>query len=145
MTMTAREAFEKGTATFNAHDIDGFAEVLADNVVFKAPGGVHGEGKEACAAFFGSWFAAFPDARVEVHAVHIVDDIVVEEGTFKGTQNGVLKGPMGDVPPTGRSVEVDYTHVLRYRDGKHVSFNLMFDRLMMLEQLGLVPTPALAG
>ena len=74
MTMTAREAFEKGTATFNAHDIDGFAEVLADDVVFKAPGGIHGEGKAACAAFFGSWFAAFPDAHVEVQAVHIVDD-----------------------------------------------------------------------
>jgi hypothetical protein len=52
---------------------------------------------------------------------------------------------MGDIPPTGRSIAVDYVHVLRYRDGMHVSFNLMFDRLMMLEQLGLVPTPALAG
>src|SRR5271165_6550277 len=145
MTMTAREAFEKGTAAFNAYDLDGFAEVLADDVVFKAPGGIHGEGKAACAAFFGSWFAAFPDAHIEVQAVHIVDDVVVEEGTFTGTQNGVLRGPAGDIPPTGRSVEVDYVHVLRFRDGKHVSFNLMFDRLMMLEQLGLVPTPAAAG
>ena len=145
MTMTAREAFEKGTATFNAHDLDGFAQVLANDVVFKAPGGINGEGKAACTAFFGSWFAAFPDARVEVQAVHIVDDIAVEEGTFTGTQNGVLRSPMGDVPPTGRSVEVDYIHVLRFRDGKHVSFNLMFDRLMMLEQLGLVPTPAAAA
>ena len=25
----------------------------------------------------------------------------------------------------------------RFRDGKHISFNLMFDRLTMLEQLGL--------
>ena len=103
------------------------------------------EEKAACAAFFCSWFAAFPDARLEVHAVHIVDDVAVEEGTFTGTQNGVLHGPMGDIPPTGRSVEVDYIQVLRFHDGKHVSFNLMFDRLMMLEQLGLVPTPALAG
>ena len=145
MTMTAREAFEKGTATFNAHDLDGFKEVLADDVVFKAPGGMHGEGKTACAAFFGSWFAAFPNARVEVEAVHIVDDVAVEEGTFKGTQNGVLHGPMGDIPPTGRCVEVDYIQVLRFRDGKHVSFNLMFDRLTMLEQLGLVPTSAVAA
>jgi steroid delta-isomerase-like uncharacterized protein len=145
MTMTAREVFEKGTATFNAHDLDGFAEVLADDVVFKAPGGMHGEGKAACAAFFGNWFAAFPNARVEVEAVHIVDDVAVEEGTFMGTQNGILHGPMGDIPPTGRSVEVDYIHVLRFRDGKHVSFNLMFDRLTMLEQLGLVPTSAVAA
>ena len=144
MTMTAREAFEKGTATFNAHDLDGFAEVLADDVVFKAPGGMHGEGKAACAAFFGSWFDAFPNARVEVEAVHIFDDVAIEEGTFTGTQNGVLRGPSGDIPPTGRSVEVDYIQVLRFRGGKHVSFNLMLDRLTMLEQLGLVPTSAAA-
>ena len=145
MAMTAREAFEKGTATFNAHDLDGFAEVLADDVVFKAPGGAHGKGKAACAAFFGSWFAAFPDARVEVHAVHIVDNVAVEEGTFTGTQRGVLQGPTGDIPPTGRAVEVDYVQVLRFHDGKHVSFNLLFDRLSMLEQLGLAPAPAEAG
>jgi ketosteroid isomerase-like protein len=145
MTMTVRQAFEKGTATFNAHDLDGFKEVLADDVVFKAPGGMRGEGKTACAAFFGSWFAAFPNARVEVEAVHIVDDVAVEEGTFTGTQNGVLHGPTGDIPPTGRSVEVNYVQVLRFRGGKHVSFNLMFDRLTMLEQLGLVPTSAVAA
>jgi len=145
MTMTAREAFERGTETFNAHDIDGFVKVLADDVVFRAPGGIRGDGKEACAAFFGSWFAAFPDARVEVQAVHIVDDIAVEEGTFTGTQNGILHSPMGEIPPTGRSVEVEYIQVLHFRDGKHISFNLMFDRVMMLEQLGLIPTPAVAA
>jgi coproporphyrinogen III oxidase len=35
--------------------------------------------------------------------------------------------------------------VLRFRDGRHVSFNLMFDRLAMLAQLGIIPTPAAAG
>ncbi len=30
--------------------------------------------------------------------------------------------------------------MLHFRDGKHSSFNLMFDRLQMLEQLGLPPT-----
>jgi len=145
MTMTAREAFEKGTETYNAHDLDGFAEVLADDVVFEAPGGMRGEGKAACVEFFGSWLGAFPDAHVEVHGLHLVDDVAVEEGTFTGTHNGVLHGPMGDVPPTGRSVRVDYIQVLRFRDGKHVSFNLMFDRLLMLEQLGLIPAPAPAG
>jgi steroid delta-isomerase-like uncharacterized protein len=145
MAMTAREAFEKGTATFNAHDIDGFAKVLADDVVFTAPGGMHGEGKAACAAFFGSWFGAFPDAHVDIQGVHIIDDVVVEEGTFTGTQDGILRGPIGDIPPTGRWVNVDYIQVLRFRDGKHVSFNLMFDQLTMLDQLGLLPTPAVAA
>ena len=51
MTRTVHEAFERGTATFNAHDINGFAEVLSDDVVFEAPGGIHGTGKSRlCAA-----------------------------------------------------------------------------------------------
>jgi ketosteroid isomerase-like protein len=138
--MTTREAFEKGTDTFNAHDIKGFAEVLADDVVFEAPGGVRGEGKAACTEFFGSWFVAFPDTHVELHNVNFFDNVVVEEGTFTGTHKGVLDGPMGDIPPTGRPVRLDYIQVLRFRDGKHISFHLMFDRLLMLEQLGLLPT-----
>jgi ketosteroid isomerase-like protein len=145
MTMTTREAFEKGTDTFNAHDIDGFAEVLADDVVLVAPGGMRGEGKTACGEFYGSWFAAFPDAHVEVHGIHILDDVAVEEGTFSGTHNGVLHTPTGEIPPTGRAVSLDYIQVLRFRDGKHVSFNLTFDRLLMLDQLGVMPAPAPAG
>jgi ketosteroid isomerase-like protein len=139
MQMTVREAFEKGTATFNAHDIDGFAAVLANDVAFEAPGGIRGSGKSACAEFFGGWFAAFPDAHVEVHALHLLDDVAVEEGTFTGTHHGVLHSPQGDLPPTGRAVSVDYIQVLRFRDSQHASFKLMFDRLLMLEQLGLVP------
>jgi ketosteroid isomerase-like protein len=145
MTMSTRQAFEKGTETFNAHDRDGFAAVIAEDVVFAAPGGMRGEGKAACVGFFSSWFEAFPDAHVAVHGLHILDDVAVEEGTFSGTHKGVLHGPMGDVPPTGRSVKLDYIQVLRVRGGKHVSFNLMFDRLLMLEQLGLVPASASAG
>jgi steroid delta-isomerase-like uncharacterized protein len=141
MATTAREAFERGTETFNAHDLDGFAAVLADDVVFEAPGGARGEGKAACVAFFGGWFGAFPDAHVDVHHLHVAGDVVVEEGTFTGTHEGVLKGPTGDVPPTHRRVRIGYIQVLRFRDGKHVSFNLMFDRLAMLEQLGLMPAP----
>jgi ketosteroid isomerase-like protein len=143
MTMTARDAFERGTETFNAHDLDGFATVLADDVVFAAPGGMRGEGKEACLQFFGSWLAAFSDARVEVHGIHILGEVAVEEGTFSGTHDGVLRLPTGDISPTGRRVSVDYIQVLRFHEGKHRSFNLIFDRLAMLEQLAIAP--AMAG
>jgi steroid delta-isomerase-like uncharacterized protein len=139
MAMTAREAFDRGTEAFNAHDIDAFAAVLAEDVICVAPGGPAGEGKAACAAFYASWFMAFTDAHVEVHAVHFSENVAVEEGTFTGTHRGVLHTATGDVPPTGRRVELDYIQVLRFRDGKHQSFHLMFDRLLMLEQLGLLP------
>src|SRR5262249_14156394 len=75
MAMTVREAFEKGTDTFNAHDIEGFTSVLADDAVFRAPGGMTGQGKEACAQFYADWFKAFPDAHVQVHDFHIAGDV----------------------------------------------------------------------
>jgi ketosteroid isomerase-like protein len=81
---------------------------------------------------------AFPDAHIDVHALHITGDVAVEEGTFTGTHDGALHSPAGDIPPTGRPVAVDYVHVLHIRGGKHVSFNLMYDRLLMLEQLDLL-------
>ena len=46
MAMTVREAFEKGTDTFNAHDIDGFTGVLTDDVTYRAPGGIGGQGNK---------------------------------------------------------------------------------------------------
>jgi uncharacterized protein (TIGR02246 family) len=142
MTMTTREAFERGTDTFNDHDVEGFAEVLAHDVVFAAPGGMRGEGKDACVEFYAGWFGAFSDAHVDVRDVQIIGDVAVEEGTFTGTHNGILHSPAGDFEPTGRPVSLDYIQVLRFRDGKHVSFNLSFDRLAMLDQLGLIPAPA---
>ena len=145
MTTTVREAFEQHTEAFNSHDIDGFASTLADDVVFQAPGGIAGEGKSACVQFYGGWLDAFPDAHVEVHDLHITGDVAVEEGTFTGTHQGVLPTPDGGVPATGRSVTVDYIQVLRYHDDKYTSFNLMYDQLPLLEQLGLIPAQEPAG
>jgi ketosteroid isomerase-like protein len=136
--MTVREVFERGTIAFNTHDIDRFAELMADNVEFKAPG-VSGEGKAACAAFYKGWLVAFPDGHVDIKNAEIFGDFAVEEGTFRGTHNGVLSSSLGEIPGTGRSVEVDYIQVIRFREEKHASFHLSFDRLALLEQLGLLP------
>ena len=125
-----RDPVERATERFNAHDLDGFAELLADDVTCCAPGGVQETGKAACVALHRRWLADFPDARVEVRARHTIDDVVVEEGTFRGRHDGVAR--------TGRSVSLDFVRVVRVRDGKHVSLHLSFDRLLMLEQLGLV-------
>ena len=127
---TDYDAVRPALDAFNAHDLDGFADVLADDVICRAPGGVEEKGKAACVEFHRRWLADFPDGRVEVRARHMTDHVVVEEGTFRGTHDGVA--------PTGRSVSLDYVRVVEVRDGKQVSLNLAFDRLVMLEQLGLV-------
>ena len=61
------------------------------------------------------------------------------EPTFTGTRDGILQTSAEPIAPTGRRVAVDYIQVLCLRDGRHTAFHLSFDRLAMLEQLGLVP------
>jgi hypothetical protein len=132
-----REVFERGTEAFNAHDIDSFAESMAADVSVRAPGGVERSGKEAVKAFYRSWLDAFPDARVRIDAVHVLDDVAIEEGVFGGTHLGPLSGPEGDLPPTGRAVSVEYIQVVRFRRDEVVSYHLVFDRAELFEQLGL--------
>jgi ketosteroid isomerase-like protein len=142
MGMTTRETFDKSTTAFNAHDINGFADLLAEDAEFRAPGGMAGAGKQACTEFFAGWLSAFPDARVAIRDVYICDEVAIEEGTFTGTHEGTLYTSAGDVPPTGNRVAVDYVQTIRFRDGKQVAFDLMYDRLQLLEQLGLISAGA---
>jgi steroid delta-isomerase-like uncharacterized protein len=135
-----REMFEKGTDAFNRHDIEAMGELLTDDVRVRSPGAGEVKGKQSVKAFYKSWVDAFPDARVEIKAVTCTDDMAIEEGVFTGTQRNALHGPGGDIPPTGRNVRVDYIQVARYRGDKVSAFNLIFDRLEMLEQLGVMPS-----
>jgi len=142
MTMPIREAFDRGTEAFNAHDLEAFGELMSDDVVQTAPGGLRFDGKAAALEFYGVWFEAFPDCHVDVNRLIVDDDVAVEEGTFSGTHTGVFHSPDGDIPPTGRPVKARYLNVVTFRDGKFISEDLMYDRLLLLEQLGLIPEPA---
>jgi steroid delta-isomerase-like uncharacterized protein len=142
MSQSVREAFDRATEAFNAHDVDAFVECFSDDFVQTTPGGGRAQGRSGAREFATMWFGAFPDAHVDVQRLVIEDDSAAELGTFSGTHTGVLRSPDGDVPPTGRSVRASYMQILRYRDGLCVSADLIYDRMELLEQLGLVPQEA---
>src|SRR5512133_1338115 len=134
---TMRKIFERSTEAFNRHDIDAFKANLADDVTITAPGGLHLQGREAVSSFYKSWMDGFPDAHVDVRGMHETNDCVIEEGTFSGTHRGVMRTPDGDIPPTGRSVNARYMELVRIRGEQIASFDLIYERLEMMEQLGL--------
>ncbi|MGZ4184739.1 MAG: nuclear transport factor 2 family protein [Solirubrobacteraceae bacterium] len=135
--LTTQLAFETGTDAFNARDLDRFAQLLADDVVFQAPGCPRSAGKQACVDFYASLYDAFPNAQFEARKLYILDEVAIEEGTFTGTHTGTGR--------TGRTVELDYVQVMSIEDGEYVSMKLLLDRLTMLEQLELTPDSQCAG
>ncbi len=143
---TIREITEQGIAAFNAHDGTTLERIYAEDCVCTAPGDMRFVGPAQIRSFMESWWTAFPDAHTRVTNLHYCgDDVSVEEGIFEGTQDGVFRTPMGDVQPTHRQVHGAYVNIVSIRNGKAVSQRLIFDRIQLLEQLGLVPSPAAAG
>jgi hypothetical protein len=57
------------------------------------------------------------------------------------THSGVLQTPNGEVPPTGRSVELRWVAMYETRGVEILSEHLRFDQVEFLTQLGLMPGP----
>jgi predicted ester cyclase len=88
---------------------------------------------QAIAASLAGFTAAFPDIHRELEHVYVVGDTVIVELRIQGTHDGAL----GDLPPTGRKIDVPCCDVFRLQDGKVVAFNCYNMANMLQKQLGM--------
>ncbi len=84
-----------------------------------------------------SFLVSFPDQRVTLRQLVAEGDRVAILATYSGTHTG----PMGDVPPTGKSVEAPFMAIFRIEAGQIAELWVEWDNLLMLNQLGLFPPP----
>lgn len=100
------------------------------------------QGPDGLRQFLQGWATAFPDSRVETTTALADDVSALLEFRGRGTHSGPLQSPAGDIPPTGRSVDIPFAQVLELRDGKIARARLYFDSMTLLQQLGVVPNPS---
>ena len=86
-----------------------------------------------------------PDARLNLQSVVESGDTIAVEGTFTGTFTAPLRSPQGEVPPTGRAINVPYADFFTVRDGRVVSHRVYYDQVQLGTQLGLMPAPGQGG
>ena len=74
----------------------------------------------------------------------IIDDLVAEGDlvAVRGRMRGEHLGPFMGMPATGKKVDVPIFLTYRITGGKIVDHWMVSDTLLMLQQLGAVPTPA---
>jgi steroid delta-isomerase-like uncharacterized protein len=137
-----RTAFDAWINAFNAHDEAAIRAATADDCVFEGPGGVRLEGGDAVTGYAMVWLNAFSDAQLVVDTVTVDGDWVAHTGVFKGTHDGTLASPDGDVPATGRRLEGRCSQFVRFQDGRSVEEHLYFDQMDIVTQLGLMPEAA---
>ena len=138
----ARQVGADYVAAFNDHDESRIRELNTENSVIEAPGDVHVEGREAATQYAMAWLNAFPDARLTVTNELVAGDWVAQEFIFEGTQEGVLTGPAGEIPATGRRLKGRGVQVFRVEGDAVADTRLYFDQVQILTQLGLMPEPA---
>ena len=83
------------------------------------------------------WAATFPDSRATFDSAHVAGNSVILEVTWRGTQTGPLQTPAGDIPATGKNVELRSCLIFDIADGKARSLRQYFDMATMLSQLGV--------
>ena len=85
--------------------------------------------------------SAFSDAHWHVEDMLAEGDTVVTRWFGTGTQDGDLPG----IPPAGKQVEVPGIWYQHLANGKIVESWQVWDTLVMLQQLGVIPAPAAAS
>ena len=124
---------------FNNRDFDGMAALAAENMeVVNIPVGATLSGPAGFRQHAQGWGGAFPDSRVEVTNVIASDEGVVVEFRGRGTHTGPLASPAGEIPATGKSVDIPFCDVYQVKGGKLSSLHAYFDSATMLRQLGLI-------
>ncbi len=128
---------------FNAKDADAIAALAADDyVLIDCASGEKYEGPEGARRNAEGWLTPFADVSVEVLNVVESGDWAVAECVGRGTHSGPMQTPMGEVPATGKQIELHFCSVVKVRDGKIVEGRDYYDAMTIASQLGLIPEPA---
>ncbi len=130
---------------YNSHPSDpawlekSLATFAADSTLIDVPSGRTLPGVDGYKQLVLFFAEAFPGSRTEITTMFASEDQVVVEFIGRGTNTGPLHMPTGDIPATGRNLEMSFCEVIQCRNGKIVNFHIYFDNMTLLQQLGLVP------
>jgi hypothetical protein len=127
---------------WNDQNVEVFRERHKPDVIVRWPGqpeptrGIEDHTAESIA-----FWRTFPDQHLDNRPYRIFfasGDYTCSVARFTGTMTGPMAGPDGtEIPPTGKSFEVDFYTVAQWNNGQIVEENLMYDLVTFMKQLGL--------
>jgi steroid delta-isomerase-like uncharacterized protein len=137
----SRQVAEQLYAAIAAHDPHALDVLCAPGCNMIEPG-VNLTGGGQISAYMQTFFTAFPDLRIEVESMVEVGDAVATEVRFVGTHTGPLAGPDGELPATGKRVDLPGADFMSVSNGKVTSWRVYYDTGTFMSQLGLGPAPS---
>ncbi len=128
---------------FNTRDWDRYVKSLLANAVYEERAtNRRTVGQNEIVSSLKTWTEAFPNLKGTVKNLYTQDDMVMAEIHWEGTHDGLLTGPFGEVPASGKPAAVDAVQIYHFDGDKIREFRHYFDMMTVLNQIG---APAMAG
>ena len=138
MAMSAEEVVRASLAAFNDNDEAASRSLVTDDAeIVDVPSGTVFCGPDGIVAFQRGWYAGFSDAKTVLTSIVVSGNQVATEFAGRGTHDGPFTTPMGEIPATGRQVDIRFCSVWDIRDGKVAASRTYYDTATFARQLGL--------
>lgn len=137
-----REAYR--LAEGDTLEAEAFRDLFTEDGTFNDMPNALTVGRDQIPGALAGLAAAFPDIHRELLEVHAVGDVVAVELRIQGTHLGAFPTPAGEIPPTGRRIDVPTADLWYLRDGRIESFRCYNAANVWLAQLGAAPDFAAA-
>ena len=108
-------------------------EMATADYAYRAPGLEKLRG-DALKEFVLAFHTAFPDLNNTIEAQFAEGDVVVTQGTTRGTHTG----PLGETPASGRAVTVPWIIITRFVGDRIAEDWEVYDSLGLMQQIGAV-------
>jgi len=124
---------------WNDRDIGAALDLATDDVDIRLMAfGQKLTGRDGFRQFMQRFAVAFPDMKKEITNQVASEDQVVSEFRLRGTHDGPLQTPTGELPPTGKAVELSVIEVIGVRGGKVAELRNYSDTATLMRQLGVI-------
>jgi len=144
--METEQIIRKALDLWNQGRLDEYLAYYDPETEYSMPGGVHGRGLKGIPEALKMQLTALPDSRVDIRQIIVQGETAIIEGISTGTNTGPINLPSGEtLPPTGRKVSRGIAVVMKLRAEHIVEYREYSDRPTWMEQLGLVPAPAVGA
>jgi predicted ester cyclase len=131
LELVKRHYLNVSAANFDAED-----ELFSPDVETIDPGAGTLHGLQAFKGYEAAFQRAFPDGKLVLKSAIEAGNKVAVEGAHTGTHTGPLSGPRGEIPPTQRPLNLDFSDLFE-TNGTHITrHRIYYDQVQFMSQLG---------
>ena len=132
------DAAKASIIAYNDEDWDAVRRVVTPGVIYdEVSTNRKVQGIDDVLTVWKGWAAAFPDSKATFEEPRVSGNTVILELTWRGSHTGLLRTAAGDIPATGKHIELRACQIIDVADGKTQHIRQYFDMATLMAQLGV--------